>query len=720
MPHKPRFPIYGWIVVLGLSLVYPVGPTSQAQDSRPCAPNDRLHRVSQNTEGGLPNGSSWYPTISADGRYVTFASEASDLVPHDTNGVSDIFLYDRQTCETTLVTVGYDGTPADGPSNSPDISEDGRWIAFDSTATNLVPDDTNGFSDVFVYDRATREIALISVTADGVQGVAPSAAAEISADGQWVVFGTSANNLVPTDHDACALLYFDDGVIRPAHGPTPTPRPTSMPCPDILAADRRSGDLIHVSLAENQMDEGEGGTMAWETSISADGRYVVFSTYDALIAADTNYNLDIYMRDLDTGKLTYLVVGDEYHSTFNPVISGDGQTIVFTYSGGTPDNPDTNGTILAYDVPIGQFSVVLPQQPYAGANEIYGLSISSDGRLVSFVYNDRFTGTGAYIYDRQTHLTTNLARRHFNEGNGLWPAHSMMLTGDGQFVVMSVGNSGTHTTSIEVAPSRLPPLTLTFVDDRQSLIPVTFEESGPVVGTPMPATPPGQHHQWVLGDWDGDGLATPGAYADNGVFYWINMFEGMDNPAHWSGLWIGLKDRQPVAGRFGYNRLNDCIGVMDWTEFPPDGKGFAFYFTCDLSTSGAAPPLDFQWYSVILPDAGGFSGSYQFVADDWDDDGWDGMAFRRGATIVFTNEVPRGSRPVPIQQGFEWAQYFGTPESSDEGWLVAGDWNRNDTPSFGVYYPNGVLVTRDDLDWNSGDYTRYTLSMEGNVIPLNP
>ena len=139
-------------------------------------------------------------SISADGRYVAFISDASNLVPGDTNGVTDIFVYDRQTGTIERVSVAADGTQGNGGSCQPSISADGRYVAFSSYASNLVPGDTNGISDVFVYDRQTDTIERVSVAADGTQGNSYSwQPASISADGRYVAFSSFASNLVPGD-----------------------------------------------------------------------------------------------------------------------------------------------------------------------------------------------------------------------------------------------------------------------------------------------------------------------------------------------------------------------------------------------------------------------------------------------------------------------------------------------------------------------------------------
>src|SRR5213595_159425 len=114
-------------------------------------------RVSMDSAGNEGNGGSGGPAISADGRFVAFASYASNLVPGDTNGVADVFVHDRQTGTTKRVSVNSAGTQGNGGSGSPAISADGRFVAFSSYATNLVPGDTNGVVDVFVHDRRSEE-----------------------------------------------------------------------------------------------------------------------------------------------------------------------------------------------------------------------------------------------------------------------------------------------------------------------------------------------------------------------------------------------------------------------------------------------------------------------------------------------------------------------------------------------------------------------------------
>ena len=118
------------------------------------APGDTA-RVSVDSGGVQSNGESFLPTISADGRYVAFYSDASDLVSGDTNGERDVFVHDRQTNTTTRVSINSSGAQSNGFSYFASLSADGRYVAFYSDATNLVYNDTNGVGDIFVHDMQT-------------------------------------------------------------------------------------------------------------------------------------------------------------------------------------------------------------------------------------------------------------------------------------------------------------------------------------------------------------------------------------------------------------------------------------------------------------------------------------------------------------------------------------------------------------------------------------
>ena len=261
-------------------------------------------RVSVASDGTQANGGSFTPSISADGRYVAFASIAVNLVSGDTNGVQDIFVHDRQTGQTTRVSVASGGAQANGPSFDPSISADGRYVAFASNASNLVSGDTNNTGDIFVHDRQTGATTRVSIGPGGTQANRGSLAPSISADGRYVAFHSDATNLV-------------SGV---TNGTT-----------HIFVHDRQTGATTRVSVAS---DGTEGNSVSIKPSISADGRYVAFQSIATnLVSGDTNRNQDIFVHDRQTGQTTRVSVasdGTEGNSGSNdPSISANGRYVAF-------------------------------------------------------------------------------------------------------------------------------------------------------------------------------------------------------------------------------------------------------------------------------------------------------------------------------------------------------------------------------------------------------
>lgn len=225
---------------------------------------------------------------------------------------------------------------------------------------------------------------------------------------------------------------------------------------------------------------------------------------------------------------------------------------------------------------------------------------------------------------------------------------------------------------------------------------------GPTEYPALPLSAPVEG-QWVMGDWDGDGIKTPGMYGTNGVFYHTNTLG--PNPV-WDGTWFGLRGGYvgvfAVAGRFNNGLLNDCLGVVDSGFFPGFGAAFALYFTCDTVTVN--PSKTVQWLSVLLPDAHGFSGQFEFDAGNYNPavDNRDTIACRRGPFIAYTN-----TSAYILESAFDLAQYIGEPPGvSGPTTFVVGDWNNDGADSFGLVSPTqGYFWYRNDLDWNSGAYT---------------
>ncbi|GAB4578900.1 MAG: hypothetical protein Fur0022_16370 [Anaerolineales bacterium] len=265
--------------------------------------------ISRSSTGEPGNGNSSSPSISADGRWIAFASDATNLISDDTNGVTDIFVHDRQTGETTRVSVSTHGEQGNGRSTFPAISGNGRYVAFQSQATNLVPADTNGVPDIFVHDRLTGETKRASVGLKGEQANGESSNASISSDGRYLAYQTLASNLVRGDDNGTWDVYiYDNGV---------------------------TGNVIRASVSS----EGVGGNLeSVNPQISGDGRIVVFvSSSSTLLANDASKSPDVfaYNRVLaQTTRISQQANGGRLPEGFPffPIISHTGRHIHFFYA----------------------------------------------------------------------------------------------------------------------------------------------------------------------------------------------------------------------------------------------------------------------------------------------------------------------------------------------------------------------------------------------------
>ncbi|MBI4769591.1 MAG: hypothetical protein HY784_04045 [Chloroflexi bacterium] len=225
-------------------------------------------RISVASDGAPGNGVSNSPVISASGRYVAFRSSASNLVAGDSNGLPDIFVHDRETGETTRVSVASDGTQGNGIADLPVISASGRYVAFRSEASNLVPGDTNRWSDIFVHDRETGETTRVSIASDGAQGDGPCGRPAITAIGIYVAFASAATNLVSGDTNASY---------------------------DVFVHNRETGETTRVSVAS---DGTQGNADSEEPALSAWGQYVAFESFAShLVNGDTNGSQDVFVRE---------------------------------------------------------------------------------------------------------------------------------------------------------------------------------------------------------------------------------------------------------------------------------------------------------------------------------------------------------------------------------------------------------------------------------------
>ncbi len=341
-------------------------------------------RVSIATGGAQGDRASWEPSISAeipaDGRYVAFASDATNLVTGDTNGYTDVFVRDRQSGTTERVSVATDGAQGDRASWQPSISADGRYVAFASDATNLVSGDSN-FRDVFVHDRVNRTTERVSVDSSGAEGNGLSWSPSISADGRCVAFDSDSSNFVPGDtnghhdvfvHDrqggttervsvatggAQADNDSDGELMISAYGRFVAFRSEASNLVagdtnsiyDVFVHDRESATTERVSIATGGV---QADDLSYMPSISADGRYVSFASYATnLVAGDTNDALDVFLHDRHSGMTEQVSVDSSgtqgnFGSTFQS-ISADGRYVAF---GSSATNLVTGDTNLAWDV----------------------------------------------------------------------------------------------------------------------------------------------------------------------------------------------------------------------------------------------------------------------------------------------------------------------------------------------------------------------------------
>ncbi|PZS25513.1 MAG: hypothetical protein DLM59_20035, partial [Pseudonocardiales bacterium] len=288
-------------------------------------------RISVSSAGGQANGNSVSTSISPDGRYVAFGSDASNLVPGDTNRSQDVFIRDRQTGLTSRVSVTGSGAQAaccysDADAN-PSVSPDGRFVVFTSAAPTLVTGDINDAVDVFVRDRLAGTTRRVNVSGAGgqaesgsVSGTSGSGTSEVSANGRFIAFFSNARNLVPGDTNGSW---------------------------DVFLRDMQAGVTRRISYSGTGV---QGNAESDQNAISADGRYVVFESFASnLVPGDTNSRIDVFLRDWQAGvtrRISYSGTGAPGNNdSADPAISADGRYVAF-FSNSTNLVPgDTNGKI---------------------------------------------------------------------------------------------------------------------------------------------------------------------------------------------------------------------------------------------------------------------------------------------------------------------------------------------------------------------------------------
>ena len=400
------------IIVLASNLLLAMGMAV------PALAGGTTQRVSVRPNGVQANSASFQSAISAGGRFVAFASDASNLVPGDTNGVTDVFVRDRLTGVIERISVAGSGAQSDNTSENAVISAGGNVVAFQSSASTLVPGDTNGTWDIFVRDRRAGSISRVSVGPGGVQANGGSAEPTISADGRFVAFSSEATNLVP------GTTGFGNVYVR----------------------DRRAGTTELVSVASNHLGEHDGAG----AKISANGRFVAFRSNAGLVPEDTNGISDVFVRDRVRGTTERVSIGSDrtqanaYSEAL--AISGNGRFVVFWSLADNLVPGDTNGIedIFVHDRLNGTTELVSvgPNGNHSNGHEGDVASISTNGRFVAFQSSatNFVPGTSYFgdVYVRDIlNNTTQLASIGTNgmhaNGNCDYPAISPL----GRFVTFS-------------------------------------------------------------------------------------------------------------------------------------------------------------------------------------------------------------------------------------------------------------------------------------------
>jgi Tol biopolymer transport system component len=377
----------------------------------------------------------FYPAISDNGRFVAFEQYVFTAGETDPNldTPRTFSIYDALTEATTTIEIGLDGVVANGSSFLPAFSGDGRFVAFLSSASNLVAGDTNNVTDLFLYDRTTGTITQLAAVAgpnQNIHGYDFLGAPSVSQDGRFIAFESFADDLVAGDTNTSA---------------------------DIFVIDTVTGDIERVSVATDGTESDAG---SFSPSISADGRYIAFWSFsDALDIGDNNGSSDVFLHDRSTGETRRIsdlnAVMVPTLSAYLPKISADGnyvtyqalvETSTFTSPGG-----ETFSTVrfdnYLYNVETGRtFPVAERQQlvlPGTRGWEPNGNSvlptISQNGRYISFVSqatnlaNDPDgSNPNAFIQD----IRTNLTRRIADEAGTLTSTYAQSISADGRSMAL--------------------------------------------------------------------------------------------------------------------------------------------------------------------------------------------------------------------------------------------------------------------------------------------
>ena len=415
---------------LAASLCASVAMLAPVAFDRASASGPETIRVSVRSDGGEVRSGNYGSGVSRDGRIVVFESRSKRLVPGDSNGKRDVFVHDVATGETRRVSVASNGRQANDDSYSATISDDGRFVAFESYATNLVRNDTNDWEDVFVHNLDTGRTRRVSVGDGEQEGNRGSSFPTMSAHGRYVLFSSDATNLVRprkghpaqqlfvrdrNEHTTEAVslnsqeewgnrnsyagiisasgryVTFDSAAHNLVRGDTNT-------LDDIFVRDLQRGRTRRVNVSSDEQqtvtsDSAEDEAHSYVGDISADGRFVVFYTAAPnLVVNDVNVDSDVFVRDRMQGTTSLVSVALTGLSgngrSHRPTISADGRYVVFSSDSTNLVASDENGEakdVLIRDLQSGETEICgLGHDDQQSEESATGVTISSNGRFVLF------------------------------------------------------------------------------------------------------------------------------------------------------------------------------------------------------------------------------------------------------------------------------------------------------------------------------------------------
>lgn len=385
----------------------------------------RTMLVSVNATGqSSANASSTAPVLSADGRFVAFQSAATDLTPRDSNGLDDVFLRDLTAATTWLVSVNRDGTGSgNGVSGHPAVSANGSWVAFESLASDLVENDTNNVSDIFARDIVRGETLRVSVEVPGIPlRDAPAINPRITPDGRFVVFLRQINARAPSG------VGYNYGS-------------------EVLVRDLQAGVTYWASTNAAQFFPAPAVVVAYNPALSADGRYVAFKIASSNSVLVVRHELQSARTELissnNVGTPQFYRNVLSYSDFSGPQISADGQSVGYTTAGITKYSADNQ--VYVWDGLAGTNRCAsLNQAGAAPGNHYSGApALSADGRTVVFesmasdlVTNPASGGMQIYARDLAAGRTKLITVDPLGAASAPGDSGMPILSGDGRWVAL--------------------------------------------------------------------------------------------------------------------------------------------------------------------------------------------------------------------------------------------------------------------------------------------